>query len=139
MLTTYRKKSTGPDKISARMLKVFSTSCSPTNDLRYLTYFSKQALSLKCAKIVPIHKERRSIIARILLSDFYPSLLSKLLKNSFFNLHIVSNYLNIHYPISDKQWCFNHHRHRVFHTRLFTSIPNKAEVFSVLIDISKAF
>jgi len=100
------KKYTGSDEISAKVLKI------------------QLALSLKCARIVPIFK-RRSIITRKISYNF--SYVTPTQASAAFKRHLSypSNHLNMYYPISVRQWGYiswiiTHHSLMVFRTCLFT-------------------
>ena len=137
-------KSTGPDEISAKMLKGTIFSIVPS--LTKLFNLSIQNCTFpelwKHARIVPIPKKGDLSLPVNYRPISILSLLSKLLER---HIHqIISNHLLIHYPISDKQWGFSRAKSTTTALLSFShnglqTLDNKAEVCSVFFDISKAF
>ena len=137
-------KSTGPDEISAKMLKGTIFSIVPS--LTKLFNLSIQTCSFpnlwKYARIVPIPKKGDLSLPENYRPISILSLLSKLLERHVYQT--ISNHLLIHYPISDRQWGFSHGKSTTtallsFSHDCLQTLDNKAEVCSVFFDISKAF
>ena len=137
-------KSTGPDGISARMLKATAVSVIPSiTKLFNLSLASGTSPdSWKLARIVPIPKASDPSSPTNYRPVSILSIVSKLLERHIHQL--IFQYLCVNYPISERQWGFLPGRSAssallsVTHD-WFNHLEKGNEVCSVFFDLKKAF
>ena len=99
-------KASGPDGISAHMLKFTAEVIAPsvTTLFNYSIMCCRPPSSWKCASVVSIPKVPKTSST----ADFRPisllPILSKVLEHHFYLL--INEYLSISYPLSNCQWGF---------------------------------
>ena len=137
-------KATGPDNISARMLKETATSiASSLTKLFNLSLSSGHLPSAwKLARVVPVPKSSDLSSP----SNYRPisilSIISKIMERCVYK--IVYDHLCVSYPISAKQWGFLPGRSTISALLSVThdwlnNLENGNEVCSVYLDLRKAF
>ena len=137
-------KSTGPDGISARMLKATTVSIAPSITKLFNMSLASGTFpdSWKLARIVPIPKLTNPSSPTNYRPISILSIVSKLLERHVH--HLIFQHLRISYPISEKQWSFLPGRSAssallsVTHN-WFNQLENGNEVCSIFFDLKKAF
>ena len=137
-------KASGPDGISARMLKLTAEVIAPsvTTLFNYSIMCCRPPSSWKCASVVPIPK----VLKTSGTADFRPisllPILSKVLERHFYLL--VNEYLSISCPLSNCQWGFQSGKSTVSALldttyTWFQLLEKNEEVGAVFFDFKKTF
>ena len=137
-------KASGPDGISARMLKSTASAIAPSVTKLFNCSIKCGHLpsAWKFSSVVPIPKVARAQST----SDFRPisllSILSKALERHFYNL--ISNHLLINCPLADSQWGFQPGKSTVsalLHTThdWLQQLEMGTEIGAIFFDFKKAF
>ena len=137
-------KASGPDGISARMLKATADAIAPsvTNLFNLSIKCCRPPSSWKISSVVPIPKVQRPSAT----SDFRPisllSILSKVLERHFHFL--ITEHLQTHYPLSNCQWGFQQGKSTVTALLHVTHdwlqyLEKGHEISAVFFDFRKAF
>ena len=137
-------KSSGPDRISGRMLKATAHSIAPS-----ITKLFNMSITLGCfpqtwklSNVVPISKSADNTSPTNYKPISLLSVLSKLLERHMYSQ--ITSHLEIHCPLSTSQWGFQSGRSTV--TALLETTQNwfqcmdtGKEVGAVFFDLQKAF
>ncbi len=137
-------KATGPDGISARMLKATSESVAPSLTSLFNLSITKGYFPelWKSARVVPIPKSTATYSPSGYRPISLVSILSKLLEKHFHFL--IIDHLAEHHPLSDAQWGFQKGKPTLTallsatHDWLIHLDQNK-DIYCVFVDFQKAF